>query len=223
MPSPNARSLIKHRVLIVDDHPVVRRGLTEVINEAADLQVCGEAANVPDAMRQVAATEPHIVIIDLSLGADSGIELIDFIKSRWPSIKMLVSSVQDEQVFAGRVLRAGAMGFISKTEQLPQVVEAVHQVLRGEVYLSPRMATCMLQRAAVGEPLDQDPVQTLSDRELQVFGMIGEGQNTREIARKLGISNKTVESHRKTIKTKLNIGNSAQLTHRAFQWTQENR
>ena len=134
-----------------------------------------------------------------------------------------MSSVQDEQTFAGRVLRAGAMGFISKAEQLPRVVDAVHQVLRGEVYLSPRMSTRLLQRAAVGESLDQDPVQTLSDRELQVFGMIGEGQNTHEIARKLGISTKTVESHRKTIKTKLSIGNSAQLTHRAFQWTRENR
>jgi DNA-binding NarL/FixJ family response regulator len=223
MAAQNPRSLIKRRVLLVDDHPVVRRGLTEVINEAADLEVCGEAASVPEALRQVEATEPHIVIIDLTLGADSGIELIDYIKSRWPSIKMLVSSVQDEQTFAGRVLRAGAMGFISKHEQLPQIVEAIHQVLGGQVYLSPRMATCLLQRAAVGESLDQDPVQSLSDRELQVFGMIGEGQNTREIARKLGISPKTVESHRKTIKTKLNIKNSAQLTHRAFQWVQENR
>jgi DNA-binding NarL/FixJ family response regulator len=223
MAAHNARSLIKHRVLIVDDHPVVRRGLTEVINEAVDLEVCGEAASIPDALRQVEATAPHVVIIDLSLGGESGIELIDFIKSRWPSIKMLVSSVQDEQTFAGRVLRAGALGFISKTEQLPQVVEAVQQVLRGQVYLSPKMATSMLQRAAVGDALDHDPVRTLSDRELQVFGMIGEGQNTREIARKLGISPKTVESHRKTIKTKLNIGSGAQLTHRAFQWTQENR
>ena len=223
MAGQDSRSLVKRRVLIVDDHPVVRRGLAEVLNEAADLEACGEAANVPEALRQVEATQPHVVIIDLTLGGENGIELIDYIKSRWPSIKMLVSSAHDEQTFAGRVLRAGAMGFISKAEQLPQIVEAVHQVLSGQVYLSPRMATCLLQRAAVGEPLDQDPVQTLSDRELQVFGMVGEGRNTREIARQLGISPKTVESHRKTIKTKLNIGSGAQLTHRAFQWTQENR
>jgi len=121
------------------------------------------------------------------------------------------------------VLRAGALGFISKREPLPQVVEAVRKVLRGEVYLSPHMATCLLQRAAVGESLDEDPVQALSNRELQVFEMIGEGLNTREIANRLGISPKTVESHRKVIKTKLNTATSTQLNRRAFQWVQENR
>lgn len=217
------RSLMKHPVLVVDDHPIVRRGLIGVINEAVDLEVCGEASSVPEALRQVEATQPHVVIIDISLGDEDGIELIDYIKSRWPAMKMLVSSAHDEKVFAGRVLRAGALGFISKREPLPQVVEAVRKVLRGEVYLSPHMATCLLQRAAVGESLDEDPVQALSNRELQVFEMIGEGLNTREIANRLGISPKTVESHRKVIKTKLNTATSTQLNRRAFQWVQENR
>jgi DNA-binding NarL/FixJ family response regulator len=214
---------MKHPVLVVDDHPIVRRGLIGVINEAVDLEVCGEASSVPEALRQVEATQPHVVIIDISLGDEDGIELIDYIKSRWPAMKMLVSSAHDEKVFAGRVLRAGALGFISKREPLPQVVEAVRKVLRGEVYLSPHMATCLLQRAAVGESLDEDPVQALSNRELQVFEMIGEGLNTREIANRLGISPKTVESHRKVIKTKLNTATSTQLNRRAFQWVQENR
>jgi DNA-binding NarL/FixJ family response regulator len=218
-----SRSLMKHSVLIVDDHPIVRKGLMDVINEAVDLEVCGEAASVPEALKQAETTQPHVVIIDISLGGEDGIELIDYIKSRWPSMKMLVSSAHDEKVFAGRVLRAGALGFISKREPLPQVVEAVRQVLRGEVYLSPQMATCLLQRAAIGESLDEDPVQALSNRELQVFEMIGEGLNTREIARRLGISPKTVESHRKVVKTKLNILSSSQLSRRAFQWVQENR
>ena len=217
------RSLMKHPVLVVDDHPIVRRGLMDVINEAVDLEVCGEAADVPEALRLIEATQPQVVIVDISLGAEDGLELIDYVKTRWPSMKILVSSAHDEQVFAGRVLRAGALGFISKREPLPQVVEAVRQVLRGEVYLSPHMATCLLQRAAVGQSLDQDPVQALSNRELQVFEMIGEGLNTREIARRLGISPKTVESHRKVIKTKLNAPTSAQLNRRAFQWVQENR
>lgn len=223
MESQNIRCQIKRRVLIVDDHPVVRRGLADVLNEAADLEVCGEASNVPEALRLVEATQPNIVVIDITLGAEDGIELMDYIKSRWPAMKMLVSSAHDEQTFAGRVLRAGAMGFISKREPMPQVVEAVRQVLRGEVYLSPQMTSSMLHRAAIGESLDQDPVQTLSNRELQVFERIGEGQNTQEIARKLGISPKTVESHRKVIKSKLGMQTSAQLSRRAFQWVQENR
>jgi DNA-binding NarL/FixJ family response regulator len=217
------RSLIKHPVLVVDDHPIVRRGLIDVINEGVDLEVCGEAASVPEALRQIEATQPHVVIIDISLGGEDGIELIDYIKSRWPTMRMLVSSAHDEKIFAGRVLRAGALGFISKREPLPQVVEAVRKVLRGEIYLSPQMATSLLQRAAGGESLDEDPVQTLSNRELQVFEMIGEGLNTREIANRLGISPKTVESHRKVIKTKLNISTSAQLNRRAFQWVQKSR
>jgi DNA-binding NarL/FixJ family response regulator len=221
--SEPTRSLIKHPVLIVDDHPIVRRGLAEVINEAVDLKVCGEAASVQEALRQVEATQPDVVIIDITLGGEDGIELIDYIKSRWPSMKMLVSSAHDEKLYAGRVLRAGALGFISKREPLPQVVEAVRHVLRGEIYLSPQMATCLLQRAAVGKALDEDPVQSLSDRELQVFGMIGEGLNTQEIAGRLGISPKTVESHRKVIKTKLNASTSVLLSRRAFQWVQENR
>jgi DNA-binding NarL/FixJ family response regulator len=216
-------SLIKHRVLIVDDHPLVRKGLTEAMAAEADLEVCGEAASVPEALRQAEATRPHVVIIDLTLGAEDGIELIDYIKSRWPTMKMLVSSAHDEQTYAARALRAGALGFISKREPLPQVVAAVRQVLRGEVFLSPHMATCLLQRAVGGESLDQDPVQALSNRELQVFGMIGEGQSAREIARKLGISPKTVESHRNVVKTKLGIQTSAQLNRRAYQWVQENR
>lgn len=223
MNSQNPSFVKRHRILIVDDHPVVRRGLADAIREVDDLEVCGEAANVPEALRQVEATQPHVVLIDLTLGGENGIELIDYIKSRWPAIKMLVSSAHDEQTFAGRVLRAGALGFVSKREPMHQIVEALRQVLRGQVYLSPHMATCLLQRAAVGESLDQDPVQALSDRELQVFEMIGEGQSTVEIARNLQISPKTVESHRKTIKAKLNTTTSAQLSRLAFQWVQENR
>jgi DNA-binding NarL/FixJ family response regulator len=217
------RSLMKHPVLIVDDHPIVRRGLMDVINETIDLEICGEAADVPEAIRQIEATQPHAVIVDITLGDEDGIELIDCIKWRWPSIKILVSSARDEKTFAGRVLRAGALGFISKREPLPQVVNALRQVLRGEVYLSPHMTTCLLQRAAGRQSLEPDPVQSLSNRELQVFQLIGEGLNTREIAQRLGISPKTVESHRKVLKEKLNAPTSSHLSRQAFQWVQENR
>jgi len=209
------------KVLIVDDHPVVRLGLADVINREADLTVCGEAADVTEAMRKIEATRPDVVVIDISLEGESGIELIEHIQARWPSVKMLASSAHDERVFAGRVLRAGAMGYVSKREALTKIVEALRQVLRGEVYLSPQMATVLLKRVAAGKPVDLDPVEALSNRELQVFEMIGQGLTTVEIARKLQVSPKTVESHREAAKTKLNLRNSVQLNRRAFQWVQE--
>jgi len=184
--------------------------------------VCGEAENIEAALRLADEGHPDVVIIDLSLGGENGIELIDYIKSRWPSVKILVYSAHDEETFAGRVLRAGALGYVSKGEAMPKIGEAIRKVLRGEVYLSPRMTTRLLQRAAVGKPLDHNPVETLSNRELQVFEMIGQGLNTVQIAHKLELSPSTVETHRKVIKTKLNVKTSAELSRRAFQWVQEN-
>ena len=206
----------------MDDHPVVRQGLALAIGREPDLEVCGEAEHIEEALRLVEGGHPDVVIIDLSLDGEDGIELIDYIKSRWSSVKILVYSSHDEETFAGRVLRAGAMGYISKREAMPKIVAAVRQILCGEVYLSPHMTTRLLQRAAVGKPLDHNPAETLSNRELQVFEMIGQGMNTVEIAQKLEVSPKTIESHRKVIKTKLNVQTSAQLSRRAFQWVQEN-
>jgi len=214
--------LTRRRVLIVDDHPVVRQGLALVIDREPDLEFCGEAEHIGEALQLVGEAHPDVVIIDLSLEGENGIELIDYIRSRWTSVKILVYSSHDEETFAGRVLRAGAMGYVSKREPMPKIVVAIRQVLRGEVYLSPQMATTLLQLAAVGKPLDENPGQTLSNRELQVFEMIGQGMNTIQIAHTLEVSPKTVESHRKVIKTKLNVHTSAQLSRRAFQWVHEN-
>ena len=214
--------LTRRRVLVVDDHPVVRQGLALAISREADLEVCGEAEHIEEALRLVEAEHPDAVIIDLSLDGEDGIELIDYIKSRWPAVKILVYSSHDEDTFAGRVLRAGAAGFVSKREAMPKLVAAVRQILGGEVYLSPQMTTRLLQRAAVGKPLDHNPTEALSNRELQVFEMIGQGMSTVQIAEKLDVSPKTVESHRKVIKTKLNVQTAAQLSRRAFQWVQEN-
>ncbi len=220
--SSTPRALNKRRVIVVDDHPIVRRGLALMIGQESDLEVCGEAADVGEALHQMEERQPDIVVIDITLGGEDGIELIDYVKSRWPSVKILVCSAHDEETFAGRVLRAGAMGYISKREATGKIVEAIRQVLRGEVYLSPRMSTTLLHRAAVGEPLDRDPVATLSNRELQVFDMIGQGLNTAQIASKLQLSPKTIESHRKLIKMKLKLQTSAQLSRCAFRWAQEN-
>jgi DNA-binding NarL/FixJ family response regulator len=212
----------KYKVLIVDDHPIVRHGLGELIARQPDLEICGEAAEAAEALRQMEADRPHVAVIDISLKGESGLELIEQIKARFPDVKMLVSSMHDEQTFAGRALRAGALGYINKRESIRKVIHAVRQVLRGEIYLSPQMASQLLHRAAVGEPLDHNPIETLSNRELEVFEMIGQGMNTQQIARKLGLSPSTVETHRKKIKTKLNVQNSAQLSRAAFQWVHEN-
>ena len=211
----------KHKVLIVDDHPIVRHGLGELIARQPDLQMCGEAADATAAVRQVEANRPDVAVIDISLNGENGLELIELIKGVYPEIKVLVSSMHDEKTFAGRAMRAGALGYINKRESISKVVDAIRQVLRDEVYLSPQMASQLLHRAAVGESLDHDPVETLSNRELEVFEMIGHGMNTRQIAHKLGLSPRTIETHRKNIKTKLNLQNGSQLSRSAFQWVQE--
>jgi DNA-binding NarL/FixJ family response regulator len=212
----------KYKVLIVDDHPIVRHGLGELIARQPDLEICGEAADTSEALRQVEAARPDVAVIDISLNGESGIDLIEQIQALYPEVKMLVSSMHDEKTYAGRALRAGALGYINKRESIRKVIDAVRQVLRGEIYLSPQMASQLLHRAAIGKPLDQDPIETLSNRELEVFEMIGQGMNTQQIARKLSLSPRTVETHRKKIKTKLNVQNSAQLSRSAFQWVQEN-
>ena len=181
-------TLSRRRVVIVDDHPVVRQGLTLTINRECDFEVCGEAEHIQEALRLMEGSSPDAVIIDLSLDGEDGIELIDYIKSRWSAVKILVYSSHDEETFAGRVLRAGAMGYVSKREPMPLIVTALRQILNGEVFLSAAMATKLLQRAVVGKPLDQNPTEALSNRELQVFEMIGQGLNTVEIANKLELS-----------------------------------
>jgi len=213
----------KYKILIVDDHPIVRHGLRELIARQPDLEMSGEAADVAEALRQIETNRPDAAIIDISLGGDNGLELVERIKGSHSEIKILVSSMHDEKTFAGRALRAGALGYINKRESIRKVIDAVRQVLRGEIYLSPQMANQLLHRAAVGEPLDHDPMETLSNRELEVFEMIGQGMNTQQIAGKLDRSPRTIETHRKKIKTKLNLQNGAQLSRAAFQWVQESR
>lgn len=213
----------KHRILIVDDHPIVRHGMAELLNQEEDLEVCGDAGDATEAMRMVEQCCPEIVIVDISLDGDNGIELIEQIKARHPQTKMLVSSIHDEKVFAGRALRAGAMGYVSKRENVRRIVSAIRRVLRGEIYLSPPMANRLLHCAVIGEPLDHDPIESLSNREIEIFELIGQGLTTQQIAGKLRLSAKTVETHRTKIKMKLNLPNSVQLSRCAFEWVRENR
>jgi DNA-binding NarL/FixJ family response regulator len=211
---------LKRKVVIVDDHPIVRRGLAELIAAEPDLEVCGEASDLADALQVIENAGPDAAIIDISLTSGHGLELIEQVKAKHLPVKMLVSSMHDEMLFAERSLRAGAMGYIPKQESTEKLLEALRQVLRGEIYLTPRMSNRILKQYAV-KPQDGNPIEGLSNRELQVFELIGQGHTTQQIARKLKLSPKTVETHRENIKGKLNLKNSAELNRSAVQWVLE--
>jgi len=222
MTMPIRANAEKRRVLIVDDHPIVLRGLEELLAREPDIEVCGGAESVADALGQVEAARPDLVVVDVSLGESSGIDLIAEINARYPGVKTLVWSMHDEEMFAERALRAGAMGYVNKKEPVGNVVQAMRQVLRGEMYASPQVTNALLRRVGGRAPLDEDPIRTLSDRELQVFQMLGHGMTTKEIAAKLELSPKTVDSHRENIKSKLDVRHAADLNRRAVQWVLEN-
>lgn len=213
----------KTRVLIVDDHPVMRMGLTELIEHEPDLEVCGTAADVAEAMQLIDAHHPDVAIVDISLRGGNGIELIEQAKARHAEVKVLVSSMYDEALFAERVLRAGAMGFINKQEPPEEMLSALRQVISGQVYLSARMANRLLNCVVGGRTPQRDPIEGLSNRELEVFELVGQGMTTKQIARRLVLSPKTIETHREKIKKKLGLKNSAELSCRAVQWVLERR
>jgi DNA-binding NarL/FixJ family response regulator len=220
---PSHVMLGKRRVLIVDDHPLVRRGIAELISREADLEVCGEAADSCEALQQIKSQQPDVVVVDLSLRGGHGIELIEQVKQTGGATKMVVLSVYDEALFAERALRAGAMGYVNKQEPHDHLIDAIHEVLRGQIYLSAAMSSRLLHSVVGGQPLNHDPIKTLSNRELEIFEMIGDGMATKKIAGKLQLSSKTIESHREKIKMKLNLSNSAELNRRAVQWVLEKR
>ena len=211
----------KHRILLIDDHPVVRRGLADVIGREPDLEICGEASDVAEAIGEVERTQPDLAVVDLTLKTGHGIELLERLKTRAPNLKTLVSSMHDETLFAERVLRAGAKGYVTKQEPPEVLIRAIRQVLRGELYLSPRMTSRLLNRVVAGAPTQEDPVQGLSNREVEVYEMIGQGLTIQQIATRLHLSPKTIETHREKIKQKLNVRSSAELNRRAVQWVLE--
>ena len=212
------------RILIVDDHPVVRRGLAELIADEPDMEVFGEAATGAEALKCLDDLQPDVVIVDISLKDSHGIELIKQIKARDDQVKMLVWSMHDESLYAERALRAGAMGYLNKEEPIDRVIEAIRQVLRGHVHLSSKMVEKLLHRAVSGsEPHERSNIETLSDRELEVFELIGQGLTTREIAKKLHLSIKTIETYRENVKSKLDLKTGGELTRHAVQWALEKR
>ncbi|MEX0704266.1 MAG: response regulator transcription factor [Planctomycetales bacterium] len=210
------------RVLIVDDHPIVREGYSKLIGHQPDLEVCGEAADATEAMRLVESTKPDLIVIDISLKEGNGIELCKDIRFQYPHVRMLVASAHDESLYAERVLRAGATGYVNKEEATDQLIEAIRLVIAGKIYLSAEMTERMLCRAVGSEEhAGESPVASLSDREIEVFEFIGHGLTTRQIADKLDLSPKTIESYRENIKAKLNLKNGAELTQHAVRWVLE--
>lgn len=212
------------RVLIVDDHPAVREALAIRIRRQRGLEMCGEAAGLDEALRLVADTQPDVAVIDLSLKSGSGLELIKRIRDRHASVRILVWSMHSEALYAERVLRAGALGYINKDQATDQIVEAIRRVLAGKVWLSEAMAERLLHRS-VGAGRQAPPparVETLADRELEVFLLIGQGMKTADIAERLCLSVKTVETYRDRIRQKLDLSDGMELAHYATQWLLEN-
>ncbi len=204
-------------VLLVDDHPIVRQGLAQLVNNEPDLVVCGEADHAAAALRAVEALRPDVVIVDIALKGTDGLELIKRIRARWPTLPTIALSMHDESLYAERVLHAGGQGYVMKQEATENVMVAIRRVLGGEVYLSPAMQARLLQRL-VGGDVERTPMESLSDRELEVLRLLGEGRSTRQIAGTLRLSVKTIESYREHIKKKLNLTNATELILYAVHW-----
>jgi DNA-binding NarL/FixJ family response regulator len=210
-------------VLIVDDHPAVREALAVRISRSPDLEVCGEVADLGEALHLIDEARPDVAVIDISLKKGDGIELIKRIKSRGSGVRMLVWSMHSESLYAERALRAGALGYITKEEATDRIVDAIRHVLAGKVYMSPYMTQKLLGRAVGGDKSHQGQpfLAALSDRELEVFRLIGEGHKTRDIAVQLHLSVKTVETYRDRIRDKLNLTDSLEVGRLALQWVLE--
>jgi DNA-binding NarL/FixJ family response regulator len=208
-------------IAIVDDHPLVREGLAARIAAQPDMEVCGEAADIESALELVVSLRPSLVIVDIALRDGHGIDLIKRIVAAGVTTRMLVVSAYDESFFAERVLRAGALGYINKQELQGKVIEAMRTVLRGERYLSSAMAQRLIAQA-IGSKVAQGGTEALTDRELQIFQLIGRGKSTRDIAQELNVSVHTIDSHREHIRAKLDLRNGTELIQRAVQWHIEN-
>jgi len=209
----------KTRILIVDDHPIVRQGLAELINHESDLVVCGQAEDSHGAIKAIRELNPSMAIIDISLKQTSGLELTKDIHSQYPDLPVLVLSMHDETLYAERALRAGAMGYIMKQEATENVIAAIRRILGGEIYVSDRMAARMVRKLVTGQAeTNTSQIDSLSDRELEVFRLIGKGHGTRQISERLHLSVKTIETYRAHIKEKLNLVDAAELLQHAIQW-----
>jgi DNA-binding NarL/FixJ family response regulator len=221
--SPNGE-VKKARVFIVDDHPIVRRGLQFMLNSEANMMVCGEAESGPEALSKIEAAQPDVAIVDLRLKSGSGLDLIRNLRIQFPKLKLLVFSMHDEMFYAQRVLRLGAHGYVTKEDGAEKAMDALRLILNGKRYVSPAIADRIFNR--LSGPDDEGKtatVEQLSDRELEVLQLIGEGLGTRTISERLGLSIKTIESYRENIKAKLGLASAAELTNYSYNWANRNR
>jgi DNA-binding NarL/FixJ family response regulator len=209
----------KKGIFLVDDHPLVREWLTNLINQQPDLAVCGEAETGPQAMQAIIKLKPDVAIVDISLKDSSGIELIKDLKQSLPGVAMLVLSMHEESHYAERALRAGARGYIMKRETTRKVIAAIRQVLAGGIYISDEIATALATQYVGGKEMSKNsPIEQLSDRELEVFELLGQGRGTRQIAEVLRVSVKTVQAYCARIKEKLNLSSATELLREAVRW-----
>lgn len=210
------------RILLVDDHPLVRERLAEIINREKDLTLCGEAEDRHQALDAIRTCRPQLVIVDITLKSSDGIELIQDIRTRWPALLTLVVSMHDESLYAERALRAGARGYITKQEATRNILSAIRRVLGGEIYLNERIASRILSRLATpARRAVSTPAELLADRELQVFELTGRGLNTRQIAAQLHLGVKTVETYRSRIREKLDLKDPEDLLPMAITWAHQ--
>ena len=219
-PSTNTAAR-QSRIIIVDDHPLIRQGLAQLINSRPTLSVIGEADSASAGIEMVRKNKPDLVILDLSLAKADGLEVVKQLKSELPNLPVLVISMHEESVYAERVLRAGARGYVMKREPSEKIFQAIETLLRGELFVSERIKQDMLQFSTSGKRISHEggePLDHLTDREMQVFRALGEGSSTREIAEMLHLSVKTIESYRENLKVKLNLPNGVSLLKRAIQW-----
>lgn len=216
-----SEKMIRRRVMVIDDHSLMRRGLVSMIGNEPDLEVCAEAATREAALEAIISARPDLATVDISLGESDGLELIKDFRVRFPNLPVLVISMHDEAVYAERVFHAGACGYVSKQQTDETVLTAIRCVLQGGHYMSPRMGAWFAEKYLAGGPREKDsPIAALSDREFGVFRLIGEGKTTRQIAERLKLSVKTIESYREHLKAKLTLETGAELARSAALWVE---
>ena len=217
--NPSANVARKRRIFLVDDHPLVREGLTNLINEQSDLAVCGEAEDCAGAMTGIAKTRPDVVLVDISLKNESGLELVKNLESQFPLVALIVLSMHDEALYAERALRAGARGYVMKRESTKSVLASIRRVLEGGVYVSERVVNSMARRfSSSPKQAEASPVERLSDRELEIFRLLGQGRTTAQIAEDLHLSLKTVQAYCARAKEKFGVSSLGELLRAAIRW-----
>ncbi len=221
MPGKNIKTDNKYQIFLVEDHPIFRRGLRDLIEQESAFHVCGEADNIGKAWDMITSNLPDMVIIDISLDGRSGLELTKQLKDEYPGLQTLVLSMHEESIYAERALQVGARGYIMKHEAINLIVDAINAVRAGKVFLSDKMTSEILVKMVGGTSKSSLPLECLTNRELEVFELIGQGSTTREISEHLNLSTKTIGTYRERIKEKLNLRNSAELYQRAVQWIEQ--